>query len=90
MATESGIRTSGVSRLGLLALIILAYLIYTVGKLLEVGLDRLLIDFPVVEIGGATAGLIVGLLFVRWFFETAPSATDGLESLIAPFICPGP
>lgn len=76
MATESGIRTSGVSRLGLLALMILAYLIYTVGKLLEAGMDRLLTDPPIVEVVGATAVLIVGLLFVRWFFETGPPSAD--------------
>lgn len=73
MATGSGIRTSGVSRLGLLALIVLAYLIYIAGKLLEVGLAGLVTDFPAAEVGWATAALIVALLFVQWFFRPGSS-----------------
>lgn len=76
MSVVSGLRRSGLSRLGLLALIVLAYLVYIVGRLLEVGLGRLVTDFPVVDVVGSTAGLIVGLLFVQWFFQTDQAGTE--------------
>ena len=74
MSVVEGLRHSGLSRVGLLALIVLGYLVYLAGVLLEAR-DHLLTAFPVVEVGGATAALIVGLLFVQWFFvREAPEA----------------
>ena len=70
MGVVEGLRHSGISRLGLMALIVLAYVVYVAGVLLEAGAE-LLTAFPTAEVGGATAALVVALLLVRWFFVRA-------------------
>lgn len=75
MSAVAGLRHSGLSRMGLLALIVLGYVVYIAGVLLE-HRDNIVADFPLVEVAGATVALIVGLLFVRWFFIRELEASD--------------
>ncbi len=76
MSGVEGLRHSGLARLGLRSLMILAYLVYVAGTVLQVGLDRIVADFPLAEYLGATVVLVVGLLFVNWFFETESAGDD--------------
>lgn len=69
MSAVRAIRQSNLARLGMSALVVLLYIIYVVGKLLEFGLVGPIREAPVVEITGASAGLIIGLLLIHRFFQ---------------------
>lgn len=82
MGVVSALRHSGLARKGLLALVVLAYLVYVAGVLLQIlrdGFDQLLTAFPYVDIGLATVGLVVAGILISWFFVTEPVAVEDDE-----------
>jgi positive regulator of sigma E activity len=76
MGAVGALRHSGLARKGLLALVVLAYLVYVAGLLLEVGVDGLLSEFPYLRITVATAALVVAGLFISSFFVTEEEAAE--------------
>jgi len=54
--------STGMAKRGLLSLVVLAYLVYLIGFLLQYGLNRLLGSPPVVGIAVPTAVLIVATI----------------------------
>lgn len=77
MGAVRALRHSGLARKGLLALVVLAYLVYVAGTLLEVGLGSLLSEFPYLKLAVATAALVVAGLLISSFFVTEAEAEDG-------------
>lgn len=70
MSALGAIRRSNLARLGTFALIILFYVVYVLGSLLEFGFGQPGIDPITRRVGGASVALIVALLVLRWFVET--------------------
>ena len=77
MGAVRALRHSGLARKGLLSLVVLAYLVYVAGTLLEVGLDGLLSEFPYLKLAAATAALVVAGLLISSFFVTEEAAAEG-------------
>lgn len=79
MGVVSALRHSGLARKSLLSLVVLAYIVYVAGILLQVlqqGADQFLTDFPYVDIGAATVGLVVAGILISLFFVTEPPADE--------------
>ncbi len=71
MTLVARLRRSGIARIGLKWLLSLAYLVYVAGRLLELGLGRLVADPPVVELLAATTALVAASWLVDRAFGTA-------------------
>lgn len=72
MSTVQLLKESNVARFGTYTLVILLYVIYTLGTLLQWGVTGdVVARTAAIRIGGATVAFIVGLALIRWFFERA-------------------
>lgn len=69
MGTLGAIKQSNLARFGTYGLVILWYVIFTFGTLLQYGFTGVTAETPAIRIGVASVAFIVALGLIRWFFE---------------------
>lgn len=70
MGTLGAIKQSNVARYATYGLVVLWYVIFVLGTLLQFGFGGLGLRTQAIRIGVASVAFIVMLALLRWFFET--------------------